>query len=347
MSKTHCPTTIGLQKRNDALAAYRRRVMLVLAALAVPVLMPFAIHHFRNENLLIGMGMLFSMLVLTVDALAMHFRRHPPLPLPLILLPSLGAMAIAIKTQGFFGALWSYPIVLLFHFTMSRRLANAACLLQLVTVSLLTQRYVGAAEAIRFCATLSLTIILINIAISIVDDLHRRLLTQSIVDPLTGTYNRHHMENCLDYAIDRSRRCNAPASLLLMHIDHFKQINDRHGHATGDEVLREVAQAIRSRIRKLDLLFRLGGEEFLVLLPDTEESDAARLAEDLRTAISHCCLMQGHHVTMSIGISELQAQDSRKSWLAHADDALYLAKEMGHDRVVRRNGLYLLKSGRA
>ena len=347
MSKTQWPTMIGLQERDDALAAYRQRVMLALAALTVPVLLPFSIHHFLNGNLLIGMGMLIGILVLTVDALAMHFQKRPPLPLPLILLPSIGAMAIAIKTHGFFGMLWSYPAVLLFHFIMSRRLANAACLLQLVAVSLLIQRYVGTGEAVRFCVTLTLTIILINIALNIIDDLHRRLLTQSIIDPLTGAYNRRHMENCLDYAIERSRRCNAPASLLLMDIDHFKQINDRHGHAAGDEVLREVAQAVQGRTRKLDLLFRLGGEEFLVLLPDTEENDAARLAEDLRAAISHRCLIQGHRVTVSIGISELQAQDSRDSWLEHADEALYLAKEMGRDRVVRRNRLYLLKSGRA
>jgi diguanylate cyclase (GGDEF)-like protein len=160
-------------------------------------------------------------------------------------------------------------------------------------------------------------------------------MAQATVDPLTGAFNRRHMERCVGEAIERQRRTTAPSSVLLIDVDHFKRINDQLGHAKGDSVLKAMVSLIRKRARKLDLLFRIGGEEFMLLLPDTREADAAAVAEQLCASIAQSALLEGHPVTASIGVSELHPGESLDSWMKRADDAMYAAKKAGRDRVVR------------
>jgi diguanylate cyclase (GGDEF)-like protein len=277
--------------------------------------------------------------VLGVDALAIYLKKSPPIPMILLLVPMTVATGISLKVQGFFGALWCYPTVLLFTFALSRRMANVCSVLLLLSVSSLVYHYIGLAYTIRFFMTLTLTIVLANIVLSIIGDLHRRLVVQAIIDPLTGAFNRRHMERCVDDVIERQHRSSAPASVLLIDIDHFKRINDQLGHAKGDSVLTAMVSLIRKRARKLDLLFRVGGEEFMLLLPDTREADAAAVAEELRASIAESALLEGGAVTASIGVSELHPGESLDSWMKHADDAMYAAKKAGRNRVVRASVL--------
>src|SRR6266853_852121 len=244
--------------------------------------------------------------------------------------------AVSLKVQGFFGALWAYPTVLLFTFGLSRRMAYIGSILLLLIISALVYHYIGLAYTIRFFVTLTLTIILANIVLSIIVDLHRRLLDQAIVDPLTGIFNRRHMERCLSDAIERKRRNSGPASLLLIDVDRFKRINDQFGHAKGDAVLKGIVSLVAKRSRKLDLLFRIGGEEFMLLLPDTQEAAAALVAEQLRGSVAESPLLDDRRLTVSIGVGELRPGESLDSWMKHADDALYAAKKAGRNRVVCR-----------
>jgi diguanylate cyclase (GGDEF)-like protein len=339
MNKIKWPSLIGWKEREDTLAAYRRQVMLVLSGVAVVFLVPFAVSNFMQGRGTLGFGLFSVLAILCIDAVALHLKRRPPIPMEVLIIPAIGGTAISLESQGFYVALWSYPTVLLFHFAMPRLKATVFSLLQLGAVSALVYHYIGAEVALRFCATLMLTILLINVALGIVDDLHRRLIEQTIIDPLTGAFNRRHMESSLDYAIERARRAGAPVSLLLIDIDHFKRINDELGHAAGDSVLRRLVALIQKRARRLDLLFRIGGEEFLLLLPDTRESDAARAAQDIRAVIASTMLLPQRAITVSIGVSELHPGETRETWLKQADEALYAAKNNGRDRVVPRTAL--------
>jgi diguanylate cyclase (GGDEF)-like protein len=319
----------------DPLAPYRQRIMYYLATAAVVLLMPFSGNAYLQGNIGLGTGILCAVLILAVDAIAIYLKRPPPIPLILLLVPITAGMAISLKIQGFFGALWSYPTVLLFTFALSRRMANVCNVLLLVIISGLVYHYIGIEYTIRFSATLTLTILLANIILSIVVDLHRRLIDQASVDPLTGAFNRRHMERSLSDAIERQRRTSAPASLLLIDVDHFKRINDDFGHAAGDGVLRSVVQLIERRSRKLDMLFRIGGEEFMLLLPDTRESAAAVVAEQLRATIEEARPIEAARLTVSIGVSELRPGETMDTWMKHADEALYAAKNAGRNRVAR------------
>ncbi len=309
--------------------------MYSLATAAVVFLLPFSINHFVQGRPAMATGVLSGVLILGVDALAIYLKKSPPIPLIWLLVPTVAAMALSLEAHSFTGVLWCYPEVLLFTFALSRRMAHLCTILLLLIISALVYHYIGLAYTIRFSVTLALTIVLANMIRRIIEDLHRRLIDQAIVDPLTGVFNRRHMERCVGDAIERQRRSSAPASLLLIDVDDFKRINDQFGHAMGDSVLKGIVALVGKRSRKLDLLFRIGGEEFMLLLPDTQEAAAAVVAEQLRASIAESPLLDGLRLTVSLGVSELQPGDSLDSWMKHADDALYAAKKAGRNRVVR------------
>ena len=162
------------------------------------------------------------------------------------------------------------------------------------------------------------------------------------VDALTGVYNRAFYDRQLALEMERAHRTNRKFALLVMDIDDFKAINDRHGHRAGDQVLSGLAQEMHERMRKIDLLFRYGGEEFVLLLPGAEEEEARRTAERLRSVVEVRRFdVDGAPapigVTVSIG-GAIYPDDARTATglFRHADGALYAAKEAGKNRVVFR-----------
>jgi diguanylate cyclase (GGDEF)-like protein/putative nucleotidyltransferase with HDIG domain len=178
-------------------------------------------------------------------------------------------------------------------------------------------------------ALLRLLVGQLAIALQNVRDYQERL-DQAIRDPLTGVYNRRFLLEALQKDIDRTRRSNAPVSLVLFDLDDFKRINDRHGHGVGDDVLCRFASTAETMVRPMDSFARLGGEEFALLLPETNELDALLVAERVRAAIARHELAPGVCVRVSAGISSCPG-DGRSVDALHkrADDALYWAKRNG------------------
>jgi diguanylate cyclase (GGDEF)-like protein len=160
-------------------------------------------------------------------------------------------------------------------------------------------------------------------------------------DSLTGLFNRRHFDDMKEAEFQRALRTGQPLSLLICDIDHFKAFNDHYGHASGDQCLRDVAQAMQSVItRSGDVLARIGGEEFTVLMPNTSEVDAWRVAERVRAAVSglrlaHAASTVGPSVTISIGLAQLHLESATDfdALFDAADQALYRAKENGRNRV--------------
>lgn len=171
--------------------------------------------------------------------------------------------------------------------------------------------------------------------ILIVKRLILQLEIQSKCDPLTNTLNRRGMQEILNQQMEIRFRYNEPFSVLMLDIDHFKRINDEHGHDKGDDVLRKIAQIIRSSVRATDQVARIGGEEFLVILPRTQLAVAAEMAERIRSIIeSRSTEIMGKPVTISIGVTHAIPQDSEQDrLLIRADQALYQSKEHGRNRV--------------
>jgi len=152
-------------------------------------------------------------------------------------------------------------------------------------------------------------------------------------DGLTRLYNRRKMDELLASEISRAKRYDRALSAILFDIDHFKTVNDAQGHAVGDEVLVETARKIRADLRKSDLLGRWGGEEFLILCPETELNTAMQLAERLRQAYETYNLLGAEGLTLSFGVATYHKEQISKDLLIQADDALYRAKNSGRNRV--------------
>jgi diguanylate cyclase (GGDEF)-like protein len=310
--------------------------MYALSLLFVAALLPFAVHNLVKGRLLLAAAVSGVVLPVALDAWAIRARRRPPIPYALLLVPIAIAVVASLATQGVIGAFWCYPAVVFFFFVLRRRTANACSIALLLIATAMVYRTLGTRVTVRFAASLVLTIAVINVFQNIIGELQRRLLAQAITDPLTGAYNRRYKEARLEEALQGARRRPEPVSLLMVDVDHFKRVNDEHGHKAGDGVLRGLVQLLRHRARAVDLLFRMGGEEFVLLLPDTPEDAAAGVAEELRQAIAATALLDGKVVTASLGVAGARPEDTVESWLRAADAAMYAAKEAGRNRVARR-----------
>ncbi|MFK3797721.1 diguanylate cyclase domain-containing protein [Pseudomonas sp. NPDC088444] len=163
-----------------------------------------------------------------------------------------------------------------------------------------------------------------------------RIETQAMVDSLTGLPNRRGFDRIAMNAIDDARRDHKALSAMLLDLDHFKRLNDTHGHLAGDEVLTGFADDVRRCLRESDIICRWGGEEFIILLKDTNSSGARRVAEKIRLlAEQHTYVFTGTalQVTVSLGVTELHPDDTLQSLIARADQALYSAKQSGRNQV--------------
>lgn len=159
------------------------------------------------------------------------------------------------------------------------------------------------------------------------------LKQMATTDPLTGTLNRRAFEQAIEREQERLQRYGEPLSLLLFDIDHFKAINDTHGHLVGDQVLITLSIRVQEALRAVDLLARWGGEEFAVLLPHCDRTQARAVADKLCSLIEATLFEQAGRITASFGVTQFQLQDSLDSALRRVDDALYQAKASGRNQV--------------
>ncbi len=160
----------------------------------------------------------------------------------------------------------------------------------------------------------------------------------SITDGLTNLFNSRHFYNQLKIEIDRTCRYQRPLSLLLLDIDQFKEYNDSHGHLEGDKILVRLGQVIKSCLRKMDSAYRYGGEEFTVILPETEGEEAATVAERIRAAVEGEKFKPADServvkITISIGVTEYHRREETPVFVQRADKAMYLSKQSGRNRV--------------
>ena len=163
---------------------------------------------------------------------------------------------------------------------------------------------------------------------------YRRAVELASRDPLTGVQNRMALSSSLQREVDLAHRQQVALSMLVIDIDHFKSFNDEYGHAFGDDVLTAVAQTISNTVRRSDLLFRYGGEEFVVLASHTGEEGAMLLAERIRENVAAMQTVRGRpvQVTVSLGVASVQAKETSEAFFERADKAVYSAKRNGRNR---------------
>ncbi|WP_197079425.1 GGDEF domain-containing protein [Desulfosporosinus sp. I2] len=166
----------------------------------------------------------------------------------------------------------------------------------------------------------------------------------STKDPLTNAYNRLKFNEALSSELEVAKRYGNTFSLIMFDIDHFKQFNDQNGHSFGDKVLKAIANLVQESVREVDVFARWGGEEFVILLPQTHCQEASALAERLRALIYKESLKKEMDLTCSFGVTSFLSQDDQELIMERVDRALYKAKEGGRNIVVTEYNLQVVSA---
>jgi diguanylate cyclase (GGDEF)-like protein len=308
---------------------------LVISVVAVVLLTPFSINNFYQGRIALGIGSLAIVILCSINAWNCLKNRYKPLIVFLGLVPCIiFVLVFAFREQGLIGALWTYPAILSIYFLLPERYAWAANAILVSLVFPEALKLFDYSIAVRFVASVLMISIFSGVFIRFISEQQMQLESMVITDPLTGIYNRTTLQNNLQKAIDQSNRMKMPMTLLMLDIDNFKNINDSVGHFAGDEVLRGLGKYFQQRIRRADSIYRVGGEEFIALLYDTNKADAYYFAQAICEEVEALPLLDTQSVTISIGVAELLADDDMNSWMKHADINLYQAKSNGRNQVV-------------
>lgn len=304
---------------------------------------PYAAYRLLHGNYLVGIA--DAIIVLSTLAAVLYAWRTGDTVKPGIYLACIfsgGSTLIAINL-GVNGLFWIYPLILFNFFMVSPGKAIAATLMILLGLvghaiwvpgSVFESDY----QMISFLVTNTMAGVLTFIFAYRTRHQREQLQILAIRDPLTGARNRRAMDDELEIAISSKRRHGRDYSVLAMDLDHFKQINDRYGHLAGDQVLVSFVALIKAGSRKADRLFRVGGEEFLLLLPDTHLDALEATASHLQELVRKSLHSPGGTVSVSIGGATLRQDESWSSLLHRADQCLYQAKSAGRDRSIIDRG---------
>lgn len=298
-----------------------------MARCCIGLLFALAIKNLAVGKLVLAL-LIFVLLAMQIaDVLAVRYGREIPVPVPVALAMVVVTVLATVVYCGPEGAVWAFPAIIGANLVERRRPGVASGLVLTGAVPLLVLNQGEPVFALRLFFALATTAAFIWFSVSRTSLLQSRLLVASTRDPLTGCYNRR----VLGW---KARQLRASRSvLLLIDIDHFKSVNDDFGHAAGDEVLKTVAALIAGELRERDQLFRLGGEEFLVMLEGSTSALSTHVAERIRARIETATILPGRRITVSIGMSELTGEDSLAAALRRADQQLYAAKNQGRNRI--------------
>ena len=314
--------------------SFKENLLMLLCAILAVAVTPFAIMRFRHDQW--AAALLDSSVVCVMLGLFLHVyftreTRVPGIALSLIFtVAALGSIYLLGNGQIF----WAYPALAAAFFLLETRYAALLTAVSLLAIEAMLWRTTPAATIFTITLTL-LTSMLFAYAFAVTASRQRsRLSLLATIDPLTGTGNRRAQNEKLDAVNALFRRAEVPGSILILDIDHFKNINDTHGHITGDDVLVEMADLIRANTRPTETLYRYGGEEFIVIAEHTGLDGAAQLAEKLRQLIEQKTFVADIRLTVSFGVAELHRSEGRQGWLSRADGALFRAKNEGRNRVV-------------
>jgi len=331
----HMDESLGL------LESYRRKLVWWIGGAIMILVVPFTLNNLLQGRLFVGAASLSVVVLMLITATILYTTGKPH---PELLFPPIAAfLVLCFFKQGVIAAFWSYPAVVVFYFLLPFRKAvwvNVALFLVLAPVSF---HILSVDLAARFAATILGVSLTSAIFLGQLENQSSELRRMAVTDPLTQTLNRLQMDHILSSCRARARRAETTFSLISLDIDHFKAINDDFGHAEGDRVLKGVAKIMKDRIRTSDYIFRTGGEEFLLLLEQTNEYESVMVAEELRRLVEESGLCPERKVTISLGVACWRAGELVESCVKRSDERLYLAKRRGRNRVVAQTDSQVLQ----
>ena len=306
---------------------------LILSAAGAFGVFPFMVMRYTQGEWLAAIA--DTIIVLGLGGLGCYVYKTRQVQIASIAI-SCVCMAGVISTVYIIGpnqVYWAYPALMAVFYLLRPRVA---IVLALITVAAIVPELVGKLDT-HSTTTILITIVVMSafaFAFALITNRQRvQLMQLATKDPLTGAGNRRGLDGKLGEIVNSRKRTATLASMLLLDLDHFKKVNDAHGHAIGDQILRRITEIINLRIRVTDSLYRVGGEEFVVVLEGQNLDRAAHLSEQLRLLVETNELAPDQSVTISLGVAELRTEESANDWMHRADEALYRAKNSGRNNT--------------
>jgi diguanylate cyclase (GGDEF)-like protein len=304
---------------------------LVLSGAGALGIAPFAVMRFMNGEYLAGViDVVIVVGLVTLGTFVYRTRKVRFVSIALSVL-CISAVLSTVYISGPQQVLWAYPALMAVFYLVKPR---ESIIFALALIVALIPRLLPEANNFQ-TATIFITIVVMSsfaYAFSTVTNRQRELLIRlATKDPLTGAGNRRALENKMAEVVAAHSRSRSPSSLIILDLDHFKAVNDAHGHATGDQILCRITEIVNLRIRVTDSIYRIGGEEFVVVLEGQNLEGAGHLAEQLRTIVEAHELVSDRAVTISLGVAEIRYKETGSDWLHRADEALYQAKRAGRN----------------
>lgn len=313
---------------------YRLSILSLLGVVSVLGIFPFVVVRYFEQKYsaaLVDMALIIG--IISLVGYALHSKKTRVASLAAAVFIAIGTVLMII-VNGLDSILWVYPV---FAGTFFLAKPIEACSINLATgIALVVLSDIFTViPLIPFVAT---TLVLSMCAFVYANQgvkLFRLLGNLNTIDALTGALNRRALSTDLAAAIANAERNGLQQLLVLLDMDHFKLVNDQYGHAVGDQVLQKFVSITSAHIRKYDRIYRYGGEEFVLLIPQIDPAQQHAFIESLRAVIKRdLATPDGKQVTLSVGIAAWVAGTTVDTWLKRADDALYLAKSSGRDCVV-------------
>lgn len=299
-------------------------------------IMVVAITPFTITAIIYEHYVLLSSFVLFIGSASFYLyhliqRNTPPISIYIPLFFMCLIQSLGVYYTGVQGVFWAYPIIIVCYFIVSINSAQFFATLLTIQSGVFLYLKTDLSMTLRFVFSIVIVCILVRIMIDFVLSLKDDLVNLSHTDHLTGAYNRRYMDEKLRNNIHE----RSVSTLLMIDIDHFKQVNDIYGHSAGDAVLKKLVTCLKENSRSDDFIFRIGGEEFVMLLSNTNKEQAVAYVAILLEKLSKITIDgTDKNITVSVGGSELTEELTIQDWLKEADTCLYKAKLQGRDQVV-------------
>lgn len=313
---------------------FQLSIITLLGAAAIFGIVPFAFYRFLENNYLAGFtDSVISLGIVINVAYAWFTGETERSGFVLAIFCCVAAVIISTLLQNV-GHMWVYP-VLVATFFLTR--PTAAILLNTATIVAIVI-YTTSLQSTESLFAFFTTCVVVSACAFIfaLRNEHQREEMANLArrDPLTGARNRRSMDDALKLAVSTAERVGTAYALVILDLDYFKRINDKHGHSLGDDILVRLTALVDDNTRQTDQLFRFGGEEFVLLMPGVDLQGMKAVVYSLRQKIHDNLRSPDGPVTASFGAALLHGNESWESWLKRADDALYRAKDAGRDCII-------------
>lgn len=308
-------------------------VLLTVCVVGTLGIAPFAVCRFIGQEWLIGFVDTFIVTTMILLGLFAWHKKRIRLASILLSICSMAGLFMVVHLGGPSLIYWAYPVMATVFFLLTQREAVIIDLLAMAVLASAIWPHMSIMEFAGVMVNMVLIIVFAYIFANRTRHQRQQLALLATEDSLTGAGNRRAFDAKLNEILATNQRKRQPVSLLVIDLDLFKSINDKYGHETGDQILCQITNIIQERIRVSDGLYRIGGEEFVVIAMGANLSAGTRRAEQLRVLVEESALLADRSVTISVGVAEINKGETGAECLKRADAALYEAKGAGRNTI--------------